>query len=79
MLKLVSDQLRPGGYTPAQLERECNVDDPFEAVGDVPHIEKVQAQNSQFFLYERAMHVFGETKRVQDFKATCEAESMDEE
>ena len=25
------------------------------------------------------MHVFGETKRVMDFMATCQAESMDEE
>ena len=74
MLKLVSDQLRPGGYTTAQIERDANVDDCFEVVTDVPHIEKVQAQNSQYFLYERATHVFGETKRVMDFMETCQAE-----
>lgn len=41
MLKLVSEQLRPGGYTPAQLERDGNIEDAFEVVGDVPHIDKV--------------------------------------
>ena len=43
MLKFVSDQLRPGGYTPAQLEQQANVDDCFDAVADVPHIDQVQA------------------------------------
>ena len=43
MLKLVSDQLRPGGYTPAQIESDANVDDCFEVVMDVPHIDQVQA------------------------------------
>ena len=79
MLKLVGDQLKPGGYTPAQLERDANVDDIFECVGDVPHIEKVAAQNAQFFLYERAMHVFAESKRVGDFKAACESTDLTEE
>lgn len=73
MLTLVREQLRPGGYTPSQIESEANVDDCFELVGDVPHIEKVRTQNAQFFLYERAMHVFAESKRVSDFKETCES------
>jgi len=42
MLKIVGETLRPGGYTPAQIEQQCNVDDCFEIVNDVPHIEKVR-------------------------------------
>ena len=79
MLKLVSEQLRPGGYTPAQIEQQGNVDDCFELVNDVPHIEKVRTQNAQYFLYERAMHVFAESKRVSDFKITCESQELTEE
>ena len=63
MLKLVSEQLSPGGYTPAQIESQASCDDCWELVNDVPHIEKVRTQNAQFFLYERAMHVFAESKR----------------
>ena len=44
----------------------------------MPHIDKVKAQNAQFFLYERAMHVFAESKRVLDFKQTCESELSEE-
>ena len=42
MLKLVTTALRPGGYTPAQIEQTGNVDDCFELVEDVPHVEKVR-------------------------------------
>ena len=45
----------------------------------MPHIAQVKAQNAQFFLYERAMHVFAESKRVADFKATCDSTDLDEE
>lgn len=79
MLKIVAEQLRPGGYTPAQIEQQCNVEDCFELVNDVPHIEKVRTQNTQFFLYERAMHVFAESKRVHDFKAACESTELTED
>jgi len=44
----------------------------------VPHIDKVKAQNAQFFLYERAMHVFAEAKRVLDFKQICESKMSEE-
>jgi galactokinase len=46
---------------------------------DVPHIDQVKAQNAQFHLYERAKHVFGEAKRVYDYKETCDADGMDDE
>ena len=55
------------------------MDDCWDVVADVPHIDKVQSQNAQFFLYERAMHVYAESKRVGDFKATCESTEMTEE
>ena len=32
-----------------------------------------------FNLYERAYHVFGEAKRVHDFKAICDDQTMDDE
>lgn len=60
MIKIAKEQLRLGGYTPAQIERDGNVDDPFELVHDVPHAEKVRSQNAQFFLQERACHVYAE-------------------
>jgi len=79
MLKIVSEHLRPGGYTPARIDQEANCDDCFELVNDVPHVDKVKAQNAEFFLYERAMHVFAESQRVSDFKSTCESQDLTEE
>lgn len=35
--------------------------------------------NAQFFLQERALHVFAEAKRVQDFKATCDSAELSED
>ena len=45
----------------------------------MPHAEKVRAQNAQYFLQERACHVFAEAQRVYDFKATCESADLSEE
>lgn len=45
----------------------------------IPHIGEVQSKNAAFNLYERAYHVFGEAKRVHDFKAVCDDENMEEE
>ena len=42
MLRIVEEQLKPGGYTPAQIESQTHCDDCFEIVTDVPHIEKVR-------------------------------------
>lgn len=79
MIKIVKGQLRSGGYTTAQIERDGNVDEAFDLVHDVPHAEKVKAQNAQFFLQERACHVFAEAQRVHEFKATCESTELGEE
>ena len=46
---------------------------------NIPHLSEVQSQNAAFYVYERAYHVFGEAKRVHEFKATCEAEGMNED
>ena len=80
MLDLVKANLKQGGYTVQMLQREGNVADPFEfMVSNIPHLSEVQSQNAAFYVYERAYHVFGEAKRVHDFKETCEAEGMTEE
>jgi hypothetical protein len=55
------------------------VSDPFDLVGDVPHILEVKSQNASFELYKRAFHVLSEAKRVLDFKSTCENENLGEE
>ena len=73
MLDLVKTHLKQGGYTVQMLQREGNVDDPFDfMVSNIPHLSEVQSQNTAFYVYERAYHVFGEAKRVHDFKETCD-------
>jgi len=61
------------------LVKHTGHDDPFELVATIPHIEDVKSKNTAFYLYERAYHVFGEAKRVHEFKAICDDESMEEE
>lgn len=61
------------------LVRESGIEDPFELVATIPHLNEVHAQNTTFYLHERAYHVFGEAKRVYDFKACCEAGDVDDE
>lgn len=53
-------------------------ENPFNLVCDVPHVNDVENQNTVFYLYERATHVFGEAKRVHDFKALAEDASVPE-
>ena len=80
MLDLVKTHLKQGGYTVQMLQREGNVDDPFDfMVSNIPHLSEVQSQNTAFYVYERAYHVFGEAKRVHDFKETCDLTDIAEE
>ena len=48
-------------------------------VSNIPHLSEVQSQNAAFYVYERAYHVFGEAKRVHDFKETCDQQGISEE
>ena len=68
MKELVEVHLQKGGYTPLKLANHAGCEDPFELVFKVPHVAEVQARNAQFFLYERALHVFGEAERVHQFR-----------
>lgn len=61
------------------LKRESGVENPFELVCTIPHINEVETQNAAFHLFERAYHVFGEAKRVHDFKACCDETGIEEE
>lgn len=79
MLKEVNNCLKPGGYTIQMLQKSTGCDTPFDLLQNIPHIGEVQAKNAAFNLYERAYHVFGEAKRVHDFKEICDDEAMDEE
>jgi len=45
----------------------------------VPHVNEVENLNTVFYLYERAAHVFGEAKRVHDFKALALDASIPED
>ena len=80
MIELVTTHLKQGGYTVQILQREGGVADPFAFMANnIPHLSEVQSQNTVFYVYERAYHVFGEAKRVHDFKATCEDEALPED
>jgi len=79
MLKEVTLTLKIGGYTIQMLQRETGYEQPFDLVASIPHINEVESKNTVFNLYERAYHVFGEAKRVHDYKAVCEDQSIDEE
>ena len=80
MLELVNDSFSSKEeYTPQKMSREFEVEDPFDLVGEVPHVYEVKSKNASFELYKRAYHVLSEAKRVHDFKAVCEDSNMDEE
>lgn len=79
MLALVEAHIRPGPYTLEKLEQVTDCDNPFAIVSDVPHVDSVRSQNASFNIYERAKHVFGEAKRVHDFKKTCDDPDLDDE
>ena len=55
------------------------MEDPFDVVKDVQHVYEVKSKNASYSLYQRAYHVLHEAKRVHDFKATCEDESMNDD
>jgi N-acetylgalactosamine kinase len=50
---------------------------PFELVSNVSHVDQVESKNAAFYLYERAKHVFGEAKRVHDFREICDNTTID--
>lgn len=67
--------MKPGGYTIDNLKIASQSDDPFDFVSTIPHINQVEQQNTHYYLFERAYHVFGEAKRVHDFAAVCGPDS----
>jgi hypothetical protein len=75
MLELVTKHLKKGGYTQARVKEELSLEDLDSLLKDIPYSFEVLSQNASFSLYERAYHVFGEAKRVYDFKAVCDDES----
>jgi galactokinase len=66
-------------YTPQQISKEFDVEDPFVVAADVPHLIEVKNRNAGFELYKRAFHVLSEAKRVHEFKAFCDDQSLDAE
>lgn len=66
-------------YTPQMISTEFRVKDPFTTVQDVPHVNEVQSRNASFHLYNRAMHVLTEAKRVHKFREICEDKDMADE
>lgn len=76
MLDLVNTSFqKTTAYTPKEMTNEWGVEDPFEIVAEVPHVNEVKKSNINFELYKRAHHVLSEAKRVHDFKAICQNES----
>jgi len=65
-------------YTPQKISKEFSVEDPFDLVGDVPHISEVKNRNASFELYKRAFHVLTEAKRVLDYRDLCNDETVPE-
>ena len=71
MIDLVKSNLHPGAYTRSEI---CNLlelpneQELFDICQISDHVRNCQS----FELYKRAMHVFGEAKRVYDFKRTCD-------
>jgi hypothetical protein len=56
---------RKGEWTVQMITKDFNIEDPFDLVRDIPHIEEVQKKNASFHLYRRAYHVLTEAKRVE--------------
>lgn len=79
LLELVNESFSSKSeYTPQKISREFQVEDPFDIVNEIPHVYEVKQQNASYELYKRAYHVISEAKRVYDFKATCDDETMGE-
>ena len=70
---------RKGEWTVQIIQRDCKVEDPFDLVREISHIEEVQSKNASFHLYRRAHHVLTEAKRVQSFKELCAREDVEED
>ena len=68
-----------GEYTPQKIQKEFQVEDPFDIVKDVPYVLEVKQRNASFELYKRAYHVLSEAKRVHEFKKICDQEGFHEE
>ena len=72
MIQEVKKCLKPEGYTIQMLRRATNHETPFDYVSDVSHVDEVESKNAAFYLYERAVHVFGEAERVHEFRRVCD-------
>lgn len=70
---------RKGEWTVQMMTKDFGIEDPFDLVRDIPHIEEVQKKNASFHLYRRAHHVLTEAKRVESFKELCGADLDEEE
>ena len=71
MILLVESTLHPKAYTREEicdLLKLSNDQELFDICQISDHVRNCQS----FELYKRAMHVFGEAKRVYDFKRTCD-------
>jgi hypothetical protein len=66
-------------YTINKIQREYQVENPFNNVKDVPYINEVESKNLDYELYKRAFHVLSEAKRVVDFRETCNDEGMNDD
>ena len=77
MIRHCEYYLQPGGYTIQMLQQ--HTENPFKLVEDVSHINEVESQNTHFYLFERAKHVFGEASRVHQFRAICESTELEED
>ena len=66
-------------YTPQKIQREFQVEEPFDIVKEVPYVNEVKAKNASFELYKRAHHVLSEAKRVVEFQKVCNDMALNED
>ena len=71
MLKLVEDTLHQDAYSKTDICKILELSNE-EDLFKLCHISDHVRNYGSFELYKRAMHVFGEAKRVYDFKGICD-------
>lgn len=68
-----------GPMTYAEISKKWNVEDPFVICDYINHWQSVRDMNTSLELYNRAMYILTEAKRVQDFQAVCENTNLSED
>lgn len=78
MLVIVKSSLREKGYSVKELEELLAA--PLQSLfRDISNYEVVLENNTEYFPYERAFHVYSESLRVLKFREICQDSSMNDE